>query len=144
MKYLGLIVGAEGIKMDQAEVEAITEWPTPERLRDVRAFLEFANFYRRFIKGYSEIIRPMTLLTQKGRKFKWEQDQERACEGMKDAFTTAPVRTRFDFERDAVVETNASNYASDGVLCQYDDQGILHSVAFFSQMHAPAECNYQI
>ena len=63
VKYLGLIVGAEGIKMDQTKVESIKEWPTAERARDVRAFLGFANFYRRFIKGYSEIIWPMTLLT---------------------------------------------------------------------------------
>ena len=45
VKYLGLIVGAKGIKMDHVKVESITEWPTPERLRDVRAFLGFANFY---------------------------------------------------------------------------------------------------
>ena len=56
VKYLGLMVGAEGIKMDQEKVETIREWPTPEQLRHVRAFLGFANFYRRFIKGYSEII----------------------------------------------------------------------------------------
>ena len=51
---------------------------------------------------------------------------------------------RFDFKRDAVVETNASDYVSAGVLSQYDNQGILHQVAFFSKKHAPAECNYKI
>ena len=56
VKYLVLIVGAEGIKMDQAKVETIRERPTPERLRDIQAFVGFANFYRRFINGYSEII----------------------------------------------------------------------------------------
>ena len=56
------------------------EWPIPERLRDVQAFLGFANFYQPFIKGYSEIIRPMTLLTKKGRKFEWGQDQKQEFE----------------------------------------------------------------
>ena len=144
VKYLGLIVGAEGIKMDPAKVETIREWPTPERLRDVRAILGFANFYRRFIKGYSEFIRPMTLLTRKERKFEWEGEQKQAFNGLKEAFTTAPVLARFDFERDTVVETDASDYVSAGVLSQYDDQGILHPVAFFSKKHAPAECNYKI
>ena len=74
VKYLVLIVGAKGIKMDRVKVESITEWPTPERLRDVWAFLGFANFYPRFIKGYSELIQPMTLLTQKRQKFEWGQD----------------------------------------------------------------------
>ena len=51
VKYLGPIIGVEGIQMDKVKVEAIQEWPTPERLRDVMAFLGFANIYRRFIKG---------------------------------------------------------------------------------------------
>ena len=54
----------------------------------------------------------MTLLTQKGRKFEWDQDQKRAIKGLKEAFTTAPLLARFDFERDAVVETDASYYVS--------------------------------
>ena len=144
VKYLGLIVGVKGIKMDRIKVESITEWPTPERLRDVRAFLGFANIYQRFIKGYSEIIQPMTLLTQKAQRFESGQDQKRAFEGLKEAFTTAPVLARFDFERGAEVETDPSDYVLAEVLSQYDDQGMLHPVAFFSKKHAPAQCNYEI
>ena len=86
----------------------------------------------------------MTLLTQNARKFEWGQDQKRAFEGLKEAFTTVLVLAGFDFERDAVVETNASDYVSAGVLSQYGDQGILLPVTFFSKKHAPAECNYEI
>ena len=86
----------------------------------------------------------MTLLTQKAWKFEWAQDQKWAFEGLKEAFTTASVLAIFDFERDAVVKTDASDYVSTGVLSQYDDQGILHPVAFFSKKHTPAECNYEI
>ena len=63
---------------------------------------------------------------------------------MKESFTTAPVYGRFNFEHDTVVETDALNYISARVLSQYDDQGILHPVTFFSKMHAPAEYNYEI
>ena len=56
VKYLGLIIDVEGIQMNKVKVEVIQEWPTPERLRDVRVFLDFANFYRRFIKRYAEVI----------------------------------------------------------------------------------------
>jgi len=63
VKYLGLIIGREGIKMDPAKVETVKDWPTPENLKDVRSFLGFANFYRRFIRGYSDVVRPLTELT---------------------------------------------------------------------------------
>ena len=54
-----------GIQMSKKKLETITDWSAPKKLCDVRAFLDFTNFYRRFIKGYSEVIRPMTLLTRK-------------------------------------------------------------------------------
>ena len=144
VKYLELIIGVEGIQMDKVKVEAIQEWPTPKRVRDVRAFPGFANFYRHFIKGYSEVIRPLTPLTRKEMKFQWETDQQEAFAELKKAFTSAPVFARFDYDRDAIVGTDASDFVSAGVLSQYDDQGILHPVAFFSKKHAPAECTYEI
>ena len=63
---------------------------------------------------------------------------------MKEAFSTPAVLATFDFERDAVVETDASVYVSAGVLSQDDDQCILHPVASFSKKHAQAECNHEI
>ena len=69
VNHLGLIIGTEGVKMDTTKIETMKAWPTPECLRDVRAFLVFPNFYRRFIRSYLDIIRPMTLLTKKEKKF---------------------------------------------------------------------------
>jgi hypothetical protein len=63
---------------------------------------------------------------------------------LKNTFTSAPVLARFDPDHDVIVETDASDYVSTGVLSQYDDEGILHPVAFFSKKHSPAECNYEI
>jgi hypothetical protein len=60
VKYLGLIIGADGIKMDPEKIAAVRDWPVPRKIRDVRSFLGFANFYRRFIRGYSEVVRPST------------------------------------------------------------------------------------
>jgi hypothetical protein len=65
VKYLGFIISTSGTKMDPAKVVTIQEWPEPRNVKDVQSFLGFANFYRRFIKGYSNIVAPMTRLTGK-------------------------------------------------------------------------------
>jgi len=106
--------------------------------------LRFANFYRRFVKGYSKVVEPLTRLTRKGQLFKWETKQQESFDGLKTSFTTAPILRRFDHNCDIVVETNASDFVSAPVLSQYDDEGTLHPVAFFSKKHSPAECNYEI
>ncbi len=62
----------------------------------------------------------------------------------KDAFTSAPILQHFDYEKAIVVETDASDYVSAGVLSQPDENGVLRPVAFFSKKHSPAECNYEI
>jgi hypothetical protein len=144
VKFLGLIVGSEGIRMDPDKVKAITEWRSPTCLTDVQAFIGFANFYRRFIAGFSKIIGPMVNLTKKGVQFLWNKSCQSAFERLKQAFVDAPILRPFDWEKDVILETDASDYVSAGVLSQYDDQGILHPVAFFSKKHSATECNYEI
>jgi hypothetical protein len=83
-------------------------------------------------------------LTRKTVKWKWEHEQQQAFDRLKEAFTSAPILRYFDFDREIVVETDASDYVSAGVLSQYGNDGLLHPVAFFSKKHSPAECNYEI
>ena len=83
-------------------------------------------------------------LTRKDQRFHWGKDQQLSFEELKRRFTTAPILAHFDFDGDVIVETDASDYVSAGVLSQYDDKGILHPIAFFSTKHTPAECNYEI
>ena len=73
-----------------------------------------------------------------------DSSQKKAFEALKMAFTTAPILQHFDFEKAIVVETDASDFVSAGVLSQPDDNGVLRPVAFFSKKHSPAECNYEI
>jgi len=144
VNYLGLIIGADGIKMDPSKVETVKVWPPPRNLRDVPAFLGFANFYRRFVKGCSKVVELLTRLTRKGQPLKWETKQQESFDRLKTSFTTAPILRRFDHDRDIVVKTDASDFVSAAVLSLYDDQGTLHPVAYFSKKHSPAECNYEI
>ena len=144
VEYLGFIITTNRIRMDNAKVETIIAWPIPDRVRDVRAFLGFGNFYRRFIRAFSRLAQPLTALTKKGQPFVWTSECQSAFDKMKTAFTTAPVLTHFDFEKDVVIETDASDFVSAGIMSQRDDEGILHPVAYYSKKHSPAECNYDI
>jgi len=142
--FLGIVVGADGLKMDAAKVRTIREWRTPARLTDVQAFLGFANFYRRFIRDFSRIVSPLVHLTKKGVPFVWNETCENAFRHLKDAFSTAPVLIPFDWEKPVILETDSSDYVSAGVLSQYDDNGVLRPVAFFSKRLSATECNYEI
>jgi hypothetical protein len=90
------------------------------------------------------VVKPLTKLTEKLVPFCWGHDQTPAFAELKEAFTTAPVLAHFNYETRIVLETHTSSYVSAGVLSQYDDQGILHQVVFFSKKHTPAEVNYKI
>ena len=104
----------------------------------------FGNYYRRFIKDFSHIVKPLTLLTKKNQKFEWGETQQHAFETLKSAFTSAPVLRHFDPAKEITLETDASNLVSAGILSQPDDEGVLHPVAFYSKKHSPAECGYPI
>jgi hypothetical protein len=128
--------------MDPEKVQAVENWEAPEKLKEVQAFLGFANFYRRFIQNYSTVVQPLTKLTKKLVPFHWGPDQRRAFAQLKVAFTTVPVLAHFDFEKEIVLERDASSYVSTGDLSQHNDQGVLYPVAFFSKKHKPAKESY--
>jgi hypothetical protein len=130
--------------MDLSKVATIQEWPEPQNVKDIQSFLRFANSYRRFIRGYSNIVDPMPYLTRKNYHFVWSDECSKSFETLKKAFTTAPILRHFDYDKEIIVETDASDYISASVLSQYNDEGILHPVAFFSKKHTPVECNYEI
>jgi hypothetical protein len=143
-KFLGLIITTDGIKIDPEKVKTIVEWAVPHNPTDVRAFNGFCNFYRRFIRKYSRIIRPLIELTKKDAIFEWTQKCQEAFDLLKKRIVEAPILCHFDSAREAYIECDASDYVTAGVLSQKDDNGVLHPVAFFSKKMTPAECNYEI
>jgi hypothetical protein len=142
--YLGLVISTQGIRMDQEKVEAIRNWENPKNVRDVRAFLGFANFYRRFIAGFSDIVTPLVRLTRKDISFRFDSACTDAFEQLKEAFCSAPILRHFNPDLTCVVEADSSDYVTAGVLSQHDEYGVLHPVAYLSKRLNPAECNYEI
>ena len=115
-RFLGMIVGVDGIRMDQAKIAAITEWGTPTCLTDVQAFLGFCNFYRRFIRNFSRIVRPIIKLTRKNSVFEWNPACEQAFQSMKTAVTEAPILMHFDRKKKAYVESDSSDFVFSKVI----------------------------
>ena len=149
VRFLGYIISPEGIRMENDRIESVRSWPRPQCVRDIQVFIGFANFYRRFIKGFSKIARPLTaMLKTTGPKMPKSDpfltaEALVAFDQLKGAFVTAPVLRHFDAERHIRVETDASGYAIGGILSQKDDESHWHPVAYFSRKMIPAERNYE-
>nr|GFC93551.1 putative reverse transcriptase domain-containing protein [Tanacetum cinerariifolium] len=93
MAFLGHIVSADGITMDPTKVEAITKWPRPTSVTEVRSFLGLAGYYRRFVEGFSRLTLPLTKLMRKGETFVWNEEREKSFEELKQRLVSAPVLT---------------------------------------------------
>jgi hypothetical protein len=144
-KYLGFIIEAgKGLRMDPAKVKAIADWEAPTSVKGVRGFLGFANFYRRFIQGYSDLVRPLTDLTHKDKRFEWTVSANKAFHKLKEIFVTAPALAQFDYDKKTRIETDSSGWCIGGTLQQLTSQGLWVPCAFYSKKNNSAECNYEI
>ena len=129
--------------MDPKKVQTIQDWPTPRRVRDVQAFIGFANFYRRFIEGYSEQILPLTQLTKKNEPWLWSTQCQTAFESLKTAFTSAPILVHCDPDNPMIVETDTSDHALAAILSTRVNSNV-HPIAFHSQTFSATELNYDV
>ena len=109
-------MSTEGLQINPTKIQAVIDWPRPNNLKQTQAFVGFCNFYRRFIKDFSKIVRPLTRLTQKGAPFDWLPSCEEAFESLKVRITSASVLRYFDRDREAILETDSSDYVNGGVL----------------------------
>jgi hypothetical protein len=111
-RFLGFIVSTEGVTVDPTKVEAVVSWRTPTTVKSVQSFLGFCNFYRRFIKDYGRIAKPLYSLTKSGVPFEWTTKCQEAFKELKKRLVEAPILTHYDPNLPTRIETDAS----DGVL----------------------------
>jgi transposase InsO family protein len=156
--FLGYIVNVCGVTMEKSRVATILDWPEPTNIREVRAFLGFANFYRRFIKRYSKLAIGLTNMlkeqpdTKTKRRVKQAEtvgefltDEARGSfESLKAAFTELVTLHHFNPERLIRLETDASGYAISGILSQLAENGNWIPIAFYSRKMDKHEVNYGI
>ncbi len=142
--YLELIIIIKDIKMNSFKIDIIVNWLILINVKDVQSFLDFTNFYRRFIYDYSRIVISLTHLIRKDVFFVWFQKCQIAFNILKKVFTFKIILHHYNSDHKIVIEIDALNYVFKDILSQYNENEILHSVTYFSKKHNSVECNYEI
>ncbi|XP_061463312.1 uncharacterized protein LOC133375581 [Rhineura floridana] len=123
LDFLGYRISAEGVEMDPGKVSCILDWGQPVTKKDVQRFLGFANYYRKFIPGFSKLTAPLTDCLRGKKKFQWTENATEAFEELKRRFATEPILRFADPNCPFVVEADTSDFAIGGVLLQIDQEG---------------------
>ena len=145
VSFLGFVISPNKMEMDPAKVSDVANWPTPNSRKKVQQFLGFANFYRRFIRNFSAIASPLHSLTSPHVQFVWNPQAEKSFMDLKRRFTTAPILTVPDRNRQFVVEVDASNDGVGAILSQMSaGDNKLHPCAYLSRKLSSAERNYNV
>lgn len=103
---MGHIISKHGVATDPHKIQAIVDWPLPKRLKQLRGFLGLTGYYRRFVKGYNGISKPLTQLLKK-EVMGWSEETTTAFNLLKKVMTSAPVLALLDFNKPFIVETDA-------------------------------------
>ena len=114
--YLGHVIDQAGSRPDPGKLDALRTWPQPKTVTGVRSFLGFCSYYRKFIKGFAEIARPLHELTRKGLKFTWLPEHTAAFNELKDRLLKEPTLSFPDFNQPFVLDTDASDNSLGAVL----------------------------
>ena len=131
-----------GLGVQQAKVDALHKIPAPSDVPRLRAFLGLANYYRRFVKNFSLIAKPLTILTGKDQPWIWSREQQQAFDTLKQRLGSAPVLRRPDVSRAFQLHTDWSAVGLGAVLTQKDEEGKEYVVAYASRSNNNAESNY--
>ena len=147
LKYLGHIVSSDGIGTDPEKIQCIKDWPVPLTVTDLRSFLGFTNYYRKFLKGYAKLAKPLhklisgDLAKKKRNKLPWDTVHQEAFDALKDLCATAPVLKYADYTKPFRLHTDASFTGLGAVLYQNHD-GVDRVVAYASRSLSGPETRY--
>ena len=153
--YLGHVVSADGIQTDPLKIEAVINWPIPKSTKDVRKFLGFSGYFRRFVEGYASIVRPLNDLlvghptnpcgkrkkSDKATPFRWDDEQQKSFDTIKERLTNPPVLGYANYQLPFTLHTDASGNGLGAALYQRKN-GADRVIAFASRSLKTSEKNY--
>lgn len=125
-------------------VEAVRKFPEPRNVKKLQRFLGLCAYYRRFVEGFSIIANPLYNLLKKEAKYIWSEACQKASGELKLRLTTAPVLAHSNYDKEFILQTDASILGAGGILGQKDDDRHEHVIAYVSRSLTPAEINYTI
>jgi hypothetical protein len=141
VEYLGHICTSEGIRPDPKKIRAIEEYSRPTTVKEIRAFLGLAGYYRRHVPNFAELAKPLTMLTKKDIPFIWTNEQQNAFDVLKQRLSTEPLLIYPDFAQPFIIACDASTKAIGAVLSQLRD-GKERPIAYCSRQLNSAESKY--
>ena len=141
VEFLGHIVSEEGVSTDPKKTECIRNWPIPSTVKEVRSFLGFCSYYRRFIFRFAEIAKPLHKLTEKSERFKWTEECLEAFQNLKNKLINAPILAHPDFSQSFILDVDACDQSIEGVISQ-EINGEERPVAFASRTLTKTERSY--
>ncbi len=141
VKFLGHIVSEHGVQTDPEKIIKVQEWPIPRNVKQVRSFMGLCSYYRKFVKGFANIARPLHQLVEKQTRFIWTPECQEAFQTLKTAMTSAPILAYPDTESRFILDTDASGNAVGAVLSQIKD-GSEHVIAYMSKALNKYERSY--
>ncbi len=144
VQFLKFIITSQNLRMNLKKIEVVTTWLTSKSKIEVQFFLEFANFYKCFIKRYFRIISSLMNLTKKNISFVWTEKAEEAFKKLKKLFIFQSILIMFESEKSITLEMNVSNEAIETCINQSDDKRCLHFIAYYNHKLTIAELNYEI
>jgi hypothetical protein len=140
LKYLGYIVSRDGLKACPEKPEAIRQFHAPKNVKEIRAFLGLAGFYRKLVRNFATIVKPLTELTRKDVPFNWGQDQQKAFDQLKDAVFKFHAGLS-GFHQGIYADNGRFSLAVWAILSQIQD-GVERPISFGSRQLGQAEKNY--
>ena len=144
INFLGHKIGEGSLAPAERLVETVMNWPTPMNVRDLLAFIGTSSYYRRYIRNFAGIAKPMTALLKKNKEWKWTQAEDEAFQTIKSSLVNKPVLMSPDFDKPFELYCDASDFAVGGVLSQRDDNNQEHPIGYFSKTLNKHEVNYAI
>ena len=142
MDFLGFRLNKSGVSINPEKTEAITKMVRPHNKKTLKSALGMFSFYRKFIKGYADIARPLTQLLTKEARFKWGLEQQQAFDSLKGKMTSPPILKYPDLTKPFILVTDASSYCIGATLAQIGDDNQQHPIAYASNVLSKSQQNW--